>query len=193
MNHKWILIFVLTLVMLPFTAWAEAAKSPNCASFERIETGESIFIGMTRFDAERIIGAPIADKTDAFDRVYYEGGLSLIFRDNAICAMFVRTDDLTPAEDETYSEILYRLYGGAALGMKIDEALALYDPFTLSVSPHNEISMAVVDGAWQYVRLEDMPDDAGPFETAFVALVPGFDVELGGIMMYDGYYAKYMK
>jgi hypothetical protein len=140
-------LFTALLVYAP-AAWCESgAENSGALAFVRLDSGQTLTLGMRRIDAEAVLGEPIEDENALF-LTAYPGGMHAAYRDGAVCALMLST--------ENAEQVAYALPGGVGLGASFEQAGKPYEPYIVKETDENWYAFFErTNRVWKAIDLED--------------------------------------
>lgn len=143
----WIFVVILITSGLPFKAMADGMTWPTAnlelVSFKKLNSDGALYLGMSRVDVEKVLGAPLYPEPSM--RMFsYEGGFQVAYRNDLVCAMRLYPEDMDACVFESGN--------GIRLGMPIEDAVRLYEPYMFEVgSSFWEALAENMDGEWKLI------------------------------------------
>lgn len=169
-------------------AWPTAGI--DWVSIKRTDSEDTIHLGSSRADAEKVLGAPLAAES-SLQLIPYEGGIEIAYRDDVVCALRLRLED-----SQTCA---YELGNGISFSSSMEDVLKAYEPPMKWIGSFWEALAENVDGEWKLVNIEDyaggpknLNDTDNINRYVFIDIIGGED-GLESVNYYEACFAKFLR
>ncbi len=179
------------LLATPFASCETGLSFPteniDMVSVVRMDTNQTLWLGMSQEDAERVLGAPLDPESNHWFKMY-KNGIKAGFRDGVLCGMHLYQDGDAPGA--------YALKnGGGACGGVAEDAVQTFEPDMVFDSNVWQALYENVDGAWKPIVPEhffEIEGEADKNRYASVVIQPG-DAGVQSIFVVELYYIRYLE